>query len=49
MVVIMIWRPRGLVATRTPSIFMGKHHDVDAEFVRRARAKTWSKRQQHNA
>ena len=37
MVVIMIWRPRGLVATRTPSIFLGKHHDVDAEIVRRAR------------
>ena len=42
MVVIMIWRPRGLVATRTPSIFMGKHHDIDAEFVRQARSKTWS-------
>jgi branched-chain amino acid transport system permease protein len=49
MVVIMIWRPRGLVATRTPSIFLGPHHDVSAEMVRRARTKTWSKRQQHNA
>jgi branched-chain amino acid transport system permease protein len=42
MVVIMIWRPRGLVATRTPSIFLGQHHDIDAELVRQARAKTWS-------
>ena len=24
MVLIMIWRPRGLVATRTPSIFLGR-------------------------
>ncbi|MEJ2374395.1 MAG: high-affinity branched-chain amino acid ABC transporter permease LivM [Pseudolabrys sp.] len=49
MVVIMIWRPRGLVATRTPSIFLGQHHDINAEVVRRARTKTWSRRQQHNA
>jgi branched-chain amino acid transport system permease protein len=49
MVVIMIWRPRGLVATRTPSIFLSQHHDVDAEIVRQARTKTWAKRQQHNA
>ena len=49
MVVIMIWRPRGLVATRTPTIFMGEHHAVDAETVKRARTKTWSTRQQHNA
>ena len=49
MVVIMIWRPRGLVATRTPSIFLGKKREVDAEDVRRARTKTWSRRQQHNA
>jgi len=42
MVTIMIWRPRGLVATRTPSIFLGKEKDIDAELVRQARAKTWS-------
>jgi branched-chain amino acid transport system permease protein len=41
MVSIMIWRPRGLIATRTPSIFLGKQHAIDAETVRRARAKTW--------
>jgi len=42
MVTIMIWRPRGLVATRAPSIFLGKEKDIDAELVRQARAKTWS-------
>jgi branched-chain amino acid transport system permease protein len=42
MVAIMIWRPRGLIATRTPTIFLGKEHDIDAETVRRARTKTWS-------
>ncbi len=49
MVVIMIWRPRGLVATRRPTIFLGPPHAVDAEIVRRARSKTWARRQQHNA
>jgi branched-chain amino acid transport system permease protein len=49
MVLIMIWRPRGLVATRMPSIFLRKHHEVDAELVRQARTKSWSSRQQHNA
>ncbi len=42
MVLIMIWRPRGLVATRTPSIFLGREKEVGAEFVRQARAKTWT-------
>ena len=28
---------------------LGPHHDVDAEIVRQARAKTWSRRQQRNA
>ena len=41
MVLIMIWRPRGLIATRTPSIFLGREKDVGAEFVGQARAKTW--------
>jgi branched-chain amino acid transport system permease protein len=49
MVLIMIWRPRGLVATRTPSIFMHKEKDVDAELVRQARTKTWAwRRAQHD-
>jgi branched-chain amino acid transport system permease protein len=42
MVLIMIWRPRGLVATRTPTIFLNREKDIDAELVRRARTKTWS-------
>ncbi len=49
MVLIMIWRPRGLVATRTPSIFLRKERDVDAELVRQARTKTWAwRRAQHD-
>ena len=42
MVLIMIWRPRGLVATRTPSIFLRREQEVAAEYVKEARAKTWS-------
>jgi branched-chain amino acid transport system permease protein len=50
MVLIMIWRPRGLVATRTPSIFLGKQEkEIDAELVKQARTRTWSRRQPHNA
>jgi branched-chain amino acid transport system permease protein len=37
MVLIMIWRPRGLVATRTPSAFLGKPKEVPAEIVAEAR------------
>jgi branched-chain amino acid transport system permease protein len=49
MVTIMIWRPRGLVATRTPSIFLNREEDINAELVRRARSKTWSwRRAQHD-
>jgi branched-chain amino acid transport system permease protein len=33
MVVIMIWRPRGLVSTRTPSIFLNPHTTVAADLV----------------
>jgi len=49
MVTIMIWRPRGLVATRTPSIFLNREEAINAELVRRARSKTWSwRRAQHD-
>jgi branched-chain amino acid transport system permease protein len=37
MVLVMIWRPRGLVATRTPSVFLGKPKEVPAEIVAEAR------------
>jgi len=47
MVGIMIWRPRGLVATRAPTIFLGREKDVPAEVVKQARAVTWSRRQPH--
>ncbi len=42
MVLIMIWRPRGLVATRTPTIFLNREKNIDTELVRQARTKTWS-------
>src|SRR5215471_12887905 len=38
MVLIMIWRPRGLVATRTPSVFLGKAKEVPAELVAEGRS-----------
>ncbi|MCF8478018.1 MAG: high-affinity branched-chain amino acid ABC transporter permease LivM [Pseudolabrys sp.] len=39
MVTIMIWRPRGLVATRTATIFLNREKNIDAGA---ARTKTWS-------
>jgi branched-chain amino acid transport system permease protein len=37
MVAIMVWRPRGLVATREPSVFLKKRKTVSAEFVAEGR------------
>jgi branched-chain amino acid transport system permease protein len=37
MVAIMVWRPRGLVATREPSIFLRERGIVSAELVEEAR------------
>jgi branched-chain amino acid transport system permease protein len=37
MVAIVIYRPRGLVATRTPSVSLHKHKDISAKVVREAR------------
>ncbi|MFN3658584.1 MAG: high-affinity branched-chain amino acid ABC transporter permease LivM [Pseudolabrys sp.] len=34
MVAIMIWRPRGLIATRTPSVFLKKEKPVDMALAR---------------
>jgi branched-chain amino acid transport system permease protein len=34
MVALMIWRPRGLVATRTPSISLGQAREVSGSFVK---------------
>jgi len=38
MVLIMIWRPRGLIASRTPSAFLKQPKVVPAELVREGRA-----------
>jgi len=40
MVAIVIYRPRGLVATRTPSVFLHEGKDIPAAIVRDARAET---------
>jgi branched-chain amino acid transport system permease protein len=37
MVLIMIWRPRGLVATRTPSTFLNERKAVAADLVKEGR------------
>jgi branched-chain amino acid transport system permease protein len=34
MVLIMIWRPRGLVSTRTPSVFLRKRTDISVDLVK---------------
>jgi len=40
MVAIVIYRPRGLVATRTPSVWLREHKDIPAVIVRDARTET---------
>jgi branched-chain amino acid transport system permease protein len=40
MVVVMIYRPRGLVATRTPSVFLRKRNDIPATIVNEARTES---------
>jgi branched-chain amino acid transport system permease protein len=37
MVVIMVWRPRGLVSSRTPSVSLGKRRSIAAELVGQGR------------
>jgi branched-chain amino acid transport system permease protein len=37
MVGIMVWRPRGLVATRSPSIFLEEKKAIPASIVEEAR------------
>ena len=34
MVVMMIWKPRGLVATREPSIFLKERKSIGADMVK---------------
>jgi branched-chain amino acid transport system permease protein len=37
MVAIMVWRPRGLVATRDPSVFLTEKKTIPAEKVAEGR------------
>jgi branched-chain amino acid transport system permease protein len=37
MVAIMVWRPRGLIATRVPSVFLHKRKVIPAEIIEEAR------------
>jgi branched-chain amino acid transport system permease protein len=34
MVIIMIWRPRGLIATRTPSVFLRTRSDISVDLAK---------------
>jgi branched-chain amino acid transport system permease protein len=40
MVLIMVWRPRGLIVTRVPSVFLKKHPEgskpIHADLVKEA-------------
>jgi branched-chain amino acid transport system permease protein len=38
MVAIMVWRPRGLVGTRTPSISLDEARPISADLVKEGRA-----------
>jgi branched-chain amino acid transport system permease protein len=40
MVAIMIYRPRGLVSARTPSIFLGERKEIPPEIVAEARTES---------
>jgi branched-chain amino acid transport system permease protein len=33
MVAIMVWRPRGLIAVRTPSVFLKERKAISADLV----------------
>jgi len=33
MVLIMIWRPRGLISTRSPSVFLKERKTISADLV----------------
>jgi branched-chain amino acid transport system permease protein len=34
MVLIMIWRPRGLIATRSPSVYLRKRTEISADLAK---------------
>ncbi|MGH6682732.1 MAG: high-affinity branched-chain amino acid ABC transporter permease LivM, partial [Pseudolabrys sp.] len=33
MVLIMIWRPRGLISTRNPSVFLKERKSISADLI----------------
>jgi branched-chain amino acid transport system permease protein len=33
MVLIMIWRPRGLISTRAPSVFLKQRKTISADLI----------------
>jgi branched-chain amino acid transport system permease protein len=37
MVVIMIWRPRGLISTREPSVFLKQRKTISADLIKQGR------------
>ena len=37
MVLIMIWRPRGLISTRAPSVFLKERKAISADLVKEGR------------
>jgi branched-chain amino acid transport system permease protein len=37
MVVIMVWRPRGLISSRAPSVYLTERKTVSAEMVHEGR------------
>ena len=37
MVLMMIWRPRGLITTRTPSVFLKERKVISADLVKEGR------------
>jgi branched-chain amino acid transport system permease protein len=37
MVLIMIWRPRGLIGTREPSVFLKKRKAISVDLVKEGR------------
>jgi branched-chain amino acid transport system permease protein len=37
MVVIMIWRPRGLIATRKPSVFLKERKNISVDLIKEGR------------
>jgi branched-chain amino acid transport system permease protein len=37
MVAIMIWRPRGLISTRDPSVILKEHKSISVDLIKESR------------